>query len=112
MSYLDLARQVAEHLPDSANNNAIPCEKSEKSEKTLDTEVAWRVAAMRSQIPPRGPIPFLVALPDADTLFLPGHCGSCGDALEAGRRYRCAPCQEAAWRALNEIREGVLLARE
>ena len=104
MSYLDMARSILNALPTAENVSRSPCE---KSEKTLGTEVAWRVEVMRAQIPPSGPIPFLVALPEAETLFLPGHCGSCGDPLEDGRRFRCAPCQEAAWLALNEVREGV-----
>jgi hypothetical protein len=84
---------------------------TDKTDKTgnadLDADVAWRMAAMRAQIPTRGAIPFLVALPEAETLFLPGHCGSCGDPLAERRRFRWAPCQEAAWLALNEVREGV-----
>jgi hypothetical protein len=74
---------------------------------TLDAALAWRVDAMRAQIPPRGPIPFLVARLDLATPHTPDHCRSCGDPLDEGRRYRCAPCQEAAWLALNEVREGV-----
>jgi len=70
-------------------------------------EIAWRVAAMRPQIPLRGPIPFLVARLDLVTPCAPGHCGSCGEPLQERRRYRCAPCQEAAWQVLNEVREGV-----
>ncbi len=72
-----------------------------------DTNVAWRVEVMRAQIPPRGPIPFLMARLDLATPCAPGHCGSCGDPLQEGQRYRCAPCQEAAWQALNAVREGV-----
>jgi hypothetical protein len=70
-------------------------------------EIAWRVAAMRPQIPLRGPIPFLVARLDLVTSCAPGHCGSCGEPLHEGQRFRCSPCQEAAWLALNEVREGV-----
>ena len=69
-----------------------------------DAEVAWRVEAMRPQVPPRGPIPFLKA---RDAAPAAGGCLSCGDALGEGRAYRCARCAEAAWAALHEAREGV-----
>jgi hypothetical protein len=89
------------------NESAISS--TDKTDKTpsTDADIGWRVKVMRAQIPTSGPIPFLVALPEEETLFLPGHCGSCGDPLAAGRRLRCAFCQEAAWLALNEVREGV-----
>jgi hypothetical protein len=105
MSYLDMARSILNGLPTTQDVTRLPCEKSEKSEKTLDPEVAWRATVMRAQIPLRGAIPFLLARSDLSAA--PGRCGSCGDALAAGQRYRCAPCQEAAWLALNEAREGV-----
>jgi hypothetical protein len=70
-------------------------------------EIAWRVAAMRSQIPPRGPIRFLLARPDLVTPCGPGHCDSCGDAMPPEGRYRCTLCKEAAWLVINEVREGV-----
>jgi hypothetical protein len=48
-----------------------------KSAKTLDVEaVAWRVAAMRPQIPPRGPIPLLYARQEAKGPRAPDRCGS------------------------------------
>jgi hypothetical protein len=91
-------------LEDEANN--ATAKTGAKSAKT-PFEVAWRVEVMRAQIPVRGPIPFLVACLDLATPCAPARCGSCGDSLEAGRRYRCAPCQEAAWLALNQVREDV-----
>lgn len=70
---------------------------------TEDAEVSRRVAAMRPQVPPRGPIPFL-ALRKATVAA--GCCQSCGDPLVAGRTIRCATCAQAAWLVLNQIREG------
>jgi hypothetical protein len=69
-----------------------------------DAELAWRIAAMRSQVPARGPIPFLKAR-DAEPAI--GGCLSCGDALRGGRSYRCASCARAAWTVLHAEREGV-----
>jgi len=55
--------------------------------------VAWRVAVMAPQIPATGTIPFLVArMCQAG----PADCLSCGDPREAGQRYRCRACAEAA----------------
>ena len=68
-----------------------------------DAEVAWRVAAMRPQVPPRGPIPVLVA---RDVVPAPGCCPSCGDPRGEGRSLRCASCARAAWSVLHEVREG------
>jgi hypothetical protein len=72
---------------------------------TDDDEVAWRVAAMRPQVPRTGAIPVLLARPEAKTAP-PGTCVSCGDPLAQDRRSRCAPCASAVERVLNEIREG------
>ena len=69
-----------------------------------DEEVAWRVAAMRPQVPTRGPIPFLVA---RDAPAAPRRCPSCGDPLGEGRSLRCEPCARAAWLVLHQAREGV-----
>ena len=69
-----------------------------------DAEVAWRVAAMRPQVPPRGPIPVLMA---REVGAAPGCCPSCGDPLGQGRGLRCGPCARAAWLVLHEVREGV-----
>ena len=69
-----------------------------------DAEVAWRAAAMRPQVPVRGPIPLLVAREFAP---VPGGCASCGDPLSGGRPFRCGPCARAAWLVLHEVREGV-----
>ncbi len=69
-----------------------------------DAAVSWRAAAMRPQVPGRGPIPFLVAQEVAPS---PRRCGSCGDPLPKGRWLRCGPCVQAAWLVLHEVREGL-----
>jgi hypothetical protein len=69
-------------------------------------EVAWRAEAMRRQVPPRGAIPWLMAREEARTSPR-GTCLSCGDALAAGRRFRCGPCVRAVELVLNEVREGL-----
>ena len=69
-----------------------------------DDEVTWRVGAMRAQLRPGAPIPFLVARRDLSDA--PGLCPSCDAALADGRRFRCAPCVSAVERVLNEVREG------
>src|SRR4051794_11547003 len=70
-----------------------------------DEEVAWRVVAMRPQVPPTGTIPILLARPEAKTAPR-GTCLSCGDPLAPDRRIRCLPCVQAIERVLNEVREG------
>jgi hypothetical protein len=69
-----------------------------------EVELGWRVAAMRPQVPVRGPIPVLVA---REIAVLPGHCLSCGEPLALGRTVRCALCVRAAQMVLGWIREGV-----
>jgi hypothetical protein len=69
-----------------------------------DAEVAWRVDAMRSQVPRNGPIPFLVAREGG---FAIGCCRSCGDPIEPDRRFRCRLCVQAAQLVLQALREGV-----
>ncbi len=69
-----------------------------------DAEVAWRAAAMRPQVPARGPIPVLVA---RDLRTGPDGCISCGNPLAGGPSVRCAPCARASWLVLHELREGV-----
>ena len=69
-----------------------------------DTEVAWRVAALRPRVPRRGPIPFLAARPGPPGA---GRCLSCGDALAEDRLIRCRPCDEATWLVLHQVREGI-----
>ncbi len=69
-----------------------------------DADVAWRVAAMRPQVPIRGPIPLLVA---RNTRPVVGHCITCGDRFSLAGTFRCSPCTRAAWLVLHEIREGV-----
>ncbi len=65
--------------------------------------VAWRMEAMRLQVPMTGPIPILIA---RSTSPRPGCCLSCGDIVESGR-IRCHLCSEAARAVLLEVREGV-----
>ena len=69
-----------------------------------DAEVAWRVAAMRPQVPKRGPIPVLTV---RDVPPEWGRCVSCGGRLGEGRTARCEPCARAAWLVLHQAREGV-----
>ncbi len=66
-------------------------------------EIRWRAEAMRLQLRPTGPIPFLVARRPG---LGGGGCLSCGSALTQEQTYRCAPCGEAARAALRELREG------
>jgi hypothetical protein len=74
--------------------------------KREEEAVAWRVVEMRKQIPPRGPIPLLRARPSALEVDAPGACLSCGAPVGEGQHYRCRLCREAAWEALNQVREG------
>jgi predicted RNA binding protein YcfA (HicA-like mRNA interferase family) len=109
---LDRVRGSHRHYRDPAGRRVTLTHRTRKGglcwrSMARDAEVAWRVEAMRPQIPPRGPIPFLLARLEVTTPYAPGHCGSCGDPLDAGQRFRCSPCQQAAWQALNEVREGV-----
>ena len=62
-----------------------------------EAEVTWRVAVMAPQIPATGTIPFLVARPCQAG---PADCLSCGDPMEAGQRYLCRACAEAARRVV------------
>ena len=62
-----------------------------------EAEVAWRVAVMAPQVPATGTIPVLVARPNVAG---PADCLSCGDPMEAGQRYRCLACGEAARRVV------------
>ena len=69
-----------------------------------DAEVAWRVAALRPQVPKRGPIAVLTV---RDVPPEWGRCVSCGGRLGDGRTARCEPCARAAWLDLHQAREGV-----
>lgn len=71
-------------------------------------EVAWRVTAIAPQIPAAGTIPFLVARPCKAG---PADCLRCGDPMEAGQRYACRACGEAARRAVGEHEAEVRAAR-
>ncbi len=61
-------------------------------------EIEWRVSAMRAMAPGQGPVPLLLARPDA--VRGPNDCCSCGDPLGQDDRYRCRACVEAAIRVL------------
>ena len=67
----------------------------------VNPDVAWRVDAMRPQIPSEGTIPFLVA---QEVPWRKGQCLSCGDPLPEGRKCRCLPCSRAAHLVIEEIR--------
>ena len=69
-----------------------------------DAEVAWRIDAMRPQVPQRGAIPVLVARERAS-----GAGCLCLLRGAAARRvpFRCSLCARAAWVVLHEIREDV-----
>ena len=87
-----IAEQLAAHKP------AVLALLTSEREQAI----RLRVDAFRSQVPERGPIPFL-----AMTLTIaPGACPSCGDPLGADERYRCGLCAEAARRVLAEVRVG------
>ena len=66
-----------------------------------EQEVAWRVDAMRAQLPTRGALPLLLARLDVDRGS--GSCCSCGDPLGRDERYRCRPCVTAAVAALETV---------
>jgi hypothetical protein len=68
----------------------------------LDADpTGWRAAVMAAQVPRTGAIPLLLARPGIR--FPPGSCCSCGDALEAGDRYRCGPCVAATVAVLDTV---------
>ncbi len=81
-----------------------------------DPEVRWRYEVMLPQVPPRGPIPLLLARPELRDqwreLRAQGRCDSCGEPATPGYELRprpmCAPCQKAAELACNVGREGLL----
>jgi len=62
-----------------------------------EAEIAWRVSVMAPQIPATGTIPVLVARRNAAG---PADCLSCGNPMEAGQRYVCRACAEAARRVV------------
>ena len=67
-----------------------------------EDEIAWRIEAMRRQVPADGPVPLLIARTDVPRPI--GSCCSCGDALGPGDRYRCGPCVAAVVVALGTAR--------
>jgi hypothetical protein len=65
--------------------------------------VAWRAAAMASQITASGPIPLLVAVPDLSPAS--GRCWSCGSPVEPeSTSGRCGSCALAARQAMGLAR--------
>jgi hypothetical protein len=70
--------------------------------RALAEEVAWRIDAMRPQVPATGAIPLLLARPDA--VRGSGRCCSCGDPLGPDERYRCRPCVAAVIALLESVR--------
>jgi hypothetical protein len=66
----------------------------------LEGERSWRVEVMRRQVPPKGPIPALQALPGQRVPR--GACASCGVPLVRAQRLRCHTCGQAARRALRD----------
>src|SRR5689334_2258545 len=76
-------------------------DKTDKSPEELarleqgESDIAWRVAALRPQVPESGPIGHLMVRPDSPTINRLHHCACCGNPLTKGRRYRCEPCQHA-----------------
>jgi len=100
-----LTRREMQDGPDAVVGVALPCpglQPVAEPAGSVDPEVAWRIDAMRPEVPPRGPIPFLVAR--RDVAPQPDCCLSCGDPLPEARRCRCGPCQRAAEIVLNEVR--------
>ena len=63
-----------------------------------DPEINWRIEVMLSQIPDKGPLPFLVAREAVEPEA--GCCLSCGDSLNGRAGYICGPCSQAKHRAL------------
>ncbi len=78
------------------------------AEADCEAAVRWRVAAMLPQVPPRGPIPFLLArtVPPAAA-----GCMSCGDTVAEGT-LRCHLCVRAAQQAVGYVREDVPLTSQ
>lgn len=91
---------------DEAQNSAESAGYGSAKSANTDAEIIWRVAAMRPQVPARGPIPFLVARTWALEVDKAGRCMSCAQPLDAGRSIRCALCVAAIELVLNEVREG------
>jgi hypothetical protein len=99
--WLDRVKQLRDELhstpPDTSDRSLVA--------RLEAGEITWRVAAMRPQVPPRGPIPFLIARSDARRRDAPGHCPSCGESKEPDQRFVCRACQRAKWIVLHELRE-------
>jgi hypothetical protein len=66
----------------------------------IESDVAWRVEVMRTQMTTQGQVPLLIARPGHG--IEPGTCCSCGDDLADDERYRCRLCVTAAVTVLAE----------
>ena len=78
-----------------------------RGQETNDPEVAWRVTAMRNQLPPP-PAPILLLAAKRGITPGPNDCASCGAPLEARPAIgvgRCQPCRQAAWLVLQDRAE-------
>ena len=95
----DQVEEIKEEVPESLSQEMAVVEDSEaEAVQVVGDEIAWRVEVMRSQIPDKGPLPFLVARETVEPQA--GCCLSCGDPLNQGDAYRCAACGRAANLAL------------
>jgi hypothetical protein len=58
-----------------------------------DEAIAWRIKAMKKQMPTKPPYPLFVAREGVETKK--GECYSCGDALTGDSLYLCQYCVSA-----------------
>jgi hypothetical protein len=65
----------------------------------IDSEVAWRVRVMLTQIPESGPIPFLVARQSTNKGLQ--DCLSCGESTDRNEGFICGYCSRAKNLALD-----------
>lgn len=96
------------------NTGAIEASHGDKLDKSPEDaalleqqnpDVVWRMAALRSQVPPCGPIGRLHLRLTSPTVTTAQFCRMCGDVLAENRRYRCVNCQHALWLVLSPERE-------
>ena len=98
---MSFQRFITDDFSSISNFSNPPSSKRETS--TAGAAITARIDALRPLVPAAGPLPLLV-LPGV--VAVAGCCLTCGDSLDAGRQYRCAPCVAAVEAVLNEIREG------